>query len=277
MIAAPPVLGSADAKAIPTWRAAYSDRTAALMATFCELAYDARADVEAAIRPAGFEVKAWVEADGMAAFLAVNHAEFAVLAFRGTDNFQGWELNLDAIRVPLASHPGVWVHAGFWKAWACMAAEIWVAAKLNVPDDLGLYVTGHSLGGAMAQIAAAELERDNLAACYTFGSPRVATVEFDALVKCPHYRIVHGWDLVPSVPPAFPGGFMHSGDPRLLVGGRPACALRRDRALIPRFAVDLWSLLVWPWLGQFGAVDDHMIWAYRAALDGIAAARNGGA
>jgi hypothetical protein len=38
-----------------------------------------------------------------------------------------------------------------------------VAAALPMPDL------------ALAQIAATDLERDTLAACYTFGSPRVAT------------------------------------------------------------------------------------------------------
>src|SRR5271168_3326757 len=34
-----PALSPAQSEAIPTWRAAYSDRTAALMAAFCQLAY----------------------------------------------------------------------------------------------------------------------------------------------------------------------------------------------------------------------------------------------
>ena len=61
-----------------------------------------------------------------------------------------------------------------------------------MPTDLGLYVTGHSLGGALAQRATAALDRDTLAACYTFGSPRVATLAFDRLDKAPHYRVVNG-------------------------------------------------------------------------------------
>ena len=35
----PPVLSPAQSDAVPTWRAAYSDRTSALMAAFCQLAY----------------------------------------------------------------------------------------------------------------------------------------------------------------------------------------------------------------------------------------------
>jgi hypothetical protein len=36
----PPGLSPTQSEAVPTWRAAYSDRTSALMALFCELAHD---------------------------------------------------------------------------------------------------------------------------------------------------------------------------------------------------------------------------------------------
>jgi predicted lipase len=58
-----------------------------------------------------------------------------------------------------------------------------------------------------------------LAACYTFGSPRVGTGDFDRQVKCPHYRVINNWDLVPSVPLPWFRGYRHTGDPRLLTPG----------------------------------------------------------
>ncbi|MGB6398502.1 MAG: hypothetical protein WBF73_22870, partial [Bradyrhizobium sp.] len=36
----PPSLSPMQSEAVPSWRAAYSDRTSALMALFCELAHD---------------------------------------------------------------------------------------------------------------------------------------------------------------------------------------------------------------------------------------------
>lgn len=269
----PPVLVAGDAQAIPTWRAAWSDRTGALMAALCELAYADRATVANGVRGAGFRICGWYDLDGLTAFLAVNPAEMAVLVFRGTADRQGWADDLDALRIPLPGHPDVEVHAGFWHAWDAMAAAIHAGVDA-LPPDLGLYVAGHSLGGAMAQLAAMALERDTLAACYTFGSPRLATAGFDALLKTEHYRVVHEWDLVPAVPPATPWGYAHSGDPRLLSSLAPACALRRDRGLVARVLVDLWSLVVWQLTGRFAAVDDHMIWKYRAALQGVAALRS---
>ena len=216
----PPRLTAADAQSLPTWRAAYSDRTAWLMAIFAQLAYvpfvddqghpgagqpkafqgAGWAELEPDLRSGGFEVLATFNVGDVQSFLAVNPAEFAVLAFRGTANWGDWKINLNAGRMPMPGVNGVGIHRGFWAAFEESAADILCAIDRHVPPGLGLYITGHSLGGALAQIASAVLERDNLAACYTFGSPRVATAKFDEVVKCPHYRVVNHWDLVPGVP-----------------------------------------------------------------------------
>lgn len=242
------------------------------MAAFAELAYADPPSIANGVRGAGFKVTALVQAGPLQAFVAVNPAELAVLAFRGSANLADWGVNLDAVRVPLRSHPEIGVHLGFWSAWRALESQVRAAVDA-LPPDLGLYVTGHSLGGALAQIAAAELERDELAACYTFGSPRVATAGFDELVKAPHYRVVHDWDLVPGVPAPSPWGYLHGGDARLLKGPAPNACLRRDRGLLARLLVDLWSFLVWPLTRRIGSIDDHMIWNYRAALEAIAAGR----
>jgi hypothetical protein len=145
-----------------------------------------------------------------------------------------------------------------------------------VPATLGLYITGHSLGGALAQIASAVLERDNLAACYTFGSPRVGTERFDREVKCPHYRLVNDWDIVPGVPPPWLWGYHHTGDPRLLQPSKKAEeALRHDRGPLSRFLVDVVAIAIGAVSRKFLVIDDHMIWNYRRRLDRISAARAG--
>ena len=128
------------------------------------------------------------------------------------------------------------------------------------------------MGGALAQIASAVLERDNLAACYTFGSPRVGTRGFDQQVKCPHYRVVNNWDLVPSLPLPWFRGYCHTGDPRLLTPGTE-WALRRDR--YTSFALDVWALVVVTLVTRKLLInDDHMIWNYRRQLEAVAAARS---
>ena len=290
----PPHLTPAEADSAPTWRAAYSDRTCALMAIFSELAYlpfeegaaaapqpsepraerdDGHQRLQAALAEGGFELRAVFNKDDTQAYLAVRPSQFAVLAFRGTTDFSDWITNLQVGRVALPERPDILVHEGFLSAFRCCEDEIRQAVDAIGPD-LGLYITGHSLGGALAQIASAVLERDNLAACYTFGSPRVGQEAFDRLVKCPHYRVVNNWDIVPGIPFPSPWGYRHTGDPRLLKPSRhPEEALRHDRDPVSRFAIDLWALAVGLISRKFLVVDDHMIWRYRGRLEAIAAAR----
>ena len=68
-----------------------------------------------------------------------------------------------------------------------------------------LYLTGHSLGGALALLATRELEhgRDSTGACYTYGQPRVSEYGFTRNIKTPIYRVVNASDIVPRMPPMF--------------------------------------------------------------------------
>ena len=92
------------------------------------------------------------------------------------------------------------------------------------PDKLeALYITGHSLGGAMAVIAAALLHadpeyaffRDKLRGIYTFGQPMIGCKEFAEHAKKDFgdklFRHVYRNDLVPALPPLSTGRFMHFG------------------------------------------------------------------
>ncbi len=288
-------LAFAKSTSLPTLRAAYSDRTAALMAALCQDAYipfetltkrrkrgvalkmlpQGEAQLTEELAKGGFTLAKLFNVDDVQAYLALR-SDIAVLAFRGTVTFRDWCTDLNEGLVMLPDYKGLRIHGGFWKAFQTAHQDIEATVNAQVPPTLPLYVTGHSMGGALAQITAMVLERDNLAACYTFGSPRVATVNFDRDVKCPHYRVIDGWDLVPGVPPPF-GRYRHSGDPRLLAPKtHPQEALRRDRLVLASFWVNVWAMLVSVISRRLSIIDDHMIWNYRRQLDPIARARNGG-
>jgi hypothetical protein len=86
-----------------------------------------------------------------------------------------------------------------------------------------LYITGHSLGGAMAALAAAKVGRDaqwqdvrrRLRGCYTYGAPMLATpLLADALETSfgdKVFRHVYARDVVPQLPPHLTGKFKHFG------------------------------------------------------------------
>lgn len=261
----------------PTWRAAYSDRTCALMAAFCGMAYDrfegpdgvSREALEYKLAQGGFRLRATYDVDGSTqAFLATSE-QFAVLAFRGTESKVDWGVNLDANLTAIdPADERIKVHHGFLAAFRSVEQQIRRDLDLHVPPNRGLYITGHSLGGALAQIASAALSRDNLAACYTFGSPRVGGFGFDRRVKCPHYRVVNDADLVPAVPPLLWRGFLHSGDVRTLFtpGQLP---LRRNRMTPQALWNTVRAFVTFLFTRKFIPIDDHMIWNYRAKLDAV--------
>ena len=78
-----------------------------------------------------------------------------------------------------------------------------------------VFFTGHSLGGALAHVAAKYLSCD-YRALITFGSPRVFGNRGVAFDKVPWIeRYVHGKDMVPTLPPESLG-FEHFGTERFL-------------------------------------------------------------
>ena len=155
-----------------------------------------------ALKRADFDlVKMFNEGDTQA-FLAKRDTDrIAVLAFRGTEANSWKDVRTDLDARFYKGRDGIKLHTGFRDAYK-QVGQLVESAVGELPDDYSLYITGHSLGGALAVIAAKELERDSVAACYTFGSPRVGNEEFGEEIRVPIYRIVNAADGVPRVPPS---------------------------------------------------------------------------
>lgn len=206
------------------------NRTNALwLAEFSRLIYRQERD-EIASRPPVFRTRdqilqphGWREVAGIATL--VNGPQVALLAnvrlgcsalvFRGT---LGLRDMITDTRLALRrwSGPGQ-VHEGFKKALDAGWPEIssWLHGTAGP-----VFVTGHSLGGALATMTAARCRADpglgRLAGLYTFGSPRVGDTAFSAsLDDVWHCRVVNGPDIIPQLPPAVPNPllpfFRHTG------------------------------------------------------------------
>jgi triacylglycerol lipase len=268
VIQAPFLLASNEAQSLPTWRAAFSERTAELMAKLALLAYEPDlAALTQQLSHGGFELLGTYDEEVSQGFLA-RTPDFAVLVFRGSDSFADWRTNLASRAVPLRTSLGrVRVHEGFKNAYDLIGDKILLDLNVKVPANLGIYITGHSFGAALAQIASAALERDTLAACYTFGAPRVGDMAFDSLVLCPHYRMVNGWDLVSTMPPPFLTPFRHNGDPRLMTEvGRPI--MRRDRNPILKLGQTLFGL-AYLLFGNQRLFKDHKLQSYLRSIEAV--------
>ncbi|KAJ7164215.1 Alpha/Beta hydrolase protein [Mycena filopes] len=133
-----------------------------------------------------------------------------VLTFRGTLTPRDVLTDLRAYMVALKSFPAVRVHKGFLTSFKSVARKVLaaVAAEHQEYPTYTIIVTGHSLGGALASLAAPTLKAKLPSAdikLYTFGQPRVGNAEFAALVEKVVgvdniFRVVHTNDGVPMVP-----------------------------------------------------------------------------
>jgi len=103
------------------------------------------------------------------------------------------------------------IHKYFWEAYNGLRGvrqKILEEASPYANSDCGIFITGHSLGGALASICAFDLsisgkfDKDRIMK-YTFGEPRVGDPEWatDFDIYVPHaYRVVHWEDVVPHLP-----------------------------------------------------------------------------
>ena len=129
------------------------------------------------------------------------------LGIRGTNMKSGrdWFSNANASLATADNNSAV--HSGFQKVFKSMqpALEKQLAPLLNTNSNGVVHCAGHSLGGALASLAAIWIKQrfGNRVALYTYGAPRVGLNDF-ALKSSGSvdkiYRCLHGDDPVPMVP-----------------------------------------------------------------------------
>ncbi|XP_053385708.1 lipase ZK262.3-like [Mercenaria mercenaria] len=150
------------------------------------------------------------------AFTAVSHPlKKIILAYRGTASpLQLIEEAVTVLKSKVPAKGGGNVQAYFGNA----NDQIYPCAKSSIKDLVQKYphyrvvVTGHSLGGAIASVASAQLSFDNVidkdkTTLYTFGMPRAGDRPYaenhDRLVP-KSWRVVHFRDIVTDLPKRTP-------------------------------------------------------------------------
>lgn len=155
--------------------------------------------------------------DAINACLVGTTFDGVVLAFRGTlppasldheQTIRDWINDLDAELVRGDGTPGL-VHAGFWGSvgslWTAVVPEVQKRLTKAGPNSQ-LFITGHSKGGAMANLAAMRflIERGVTARVYTYAGPHPGNEDFatayDQHVDSIRYEYAD--DIVPLLPPS---------------------------------------------------------------------------
>ena len=202
-----------------------------------------------------------------------------IVAFKGTSSFENAKTDLNFLKVhhpPLRTaayfqilgfrfiHLPVMVHKGFWDAWTranynerVMSRIAEIIPILGGPSMINVYVTGHSLGGALATLAAHDIKTAHPAAhvtVYTFGQPRVGNVafknEYNQLID-EHFAVINGLDPVTRIPP---GRYSRVGE-RVVLLGRYGDLIVRPGELEMHL------------LNKGGAkISDHMFLKYRSSF-----------
>ncbi|WP_133511941.1 lipase family protein [Candidatus Thiosymbion oneisti] len=205
----------------------YEPANAYWMAKFSEIAYRKQKDLSPDVQAIKAELcnidKKFSEVKGFDAKssqgIVIKHEDFVVAAFRGTDEIGDWLDNLNA--VPQCGPLGGDVHTGFYRA----LMDIWPQMKTAIRSfcrtsnglpDRPLWLTGHSLGGALATLAVATLMEadETFYGAYMFGSPRVGNKvfarHFNVEAKGKVFRFQNNADIVTRVPARLMG-YSHVG------------------------------------------------------------------
>lgn len=187
---------------------------------------------------------------------------FAIVAFTGTEiadpHQLPWNTLTDLDLRPAAGAAGS-VHHGFDAAFRAVCCQVeTVLGTVAGSGRRSVWFTGHSLGAAIATLAAVHWQGSASKALYTFGSPRVGDRTFAARASdaVPSYRFVHAQDIVARVPPELPSfDYSHVGREQSYFGdaGEPVDPTSFFRELVnssaetlargSESALDLWRIL----------------------------------
>jgi len=139
------------------------------------------------------------------------------VVFRGTDSLQDWAYNVHFVKKHISD--GIRVHKGFYQLLHTNHVFETLSACLHDLSEqypeYDIYVTGHSLGSALATIFGFEYACSSCqnVIVVSFASPRVGNKafrkSFDSIPNLKHYRISNARDIVTAIPFGF--NYQHVG------------------------------------------------------------------
>ena len=172
--------------------------------------YDNPKDSTKKFKAQGYDIVEFFNIKGAQGYLLKDANSQHVLSFRGTEVSQPSDVLADLKAGKNLEASGGKVHVGFKGE----LDKLWPSIEKSLANIDNVYITGHSLGAAMATIAASRMQ-NKVIALVTFGSPRVGTSAFVNSLQVTHYRVQNNCDDVTKVPFSLMG-FRHHGTHRYM-------------------------------------------------------------
>lgn len=180
------------------------------LAKMSDYAYDLEPADRSIVEPFGFDKIQKIDSEfhSQVAYIASGE-DVMVIVFRGTDEGEDWLTNagLYLRQMDLGR-----IHSGFSTAYATLRPFILKTIDEKKPKHV--WITGHSLGGALALVCAHDLtqfQNLDVSGVFTFGQPMIGDSSFvESLQERVGEKYVHfcnGTDAVPRTPP----GLKHCG------------------------------------------------------------------
>lgn len=246
------------------------------MAYLCAASYATQPATSPYLAKAGFSFLDTYVANDFQAVLG-SRGDDRVVAFRGTNDLRNVVTDISA---GMTEDLLGWVHKGVQKAVnILMQAGDWYDFK-QTPGTL--FLTGHSLGGAMAMLSASRQQAigtPGKVEVYTFAQPRVGDVEFAKAFKLPVYRFVAEDDIVPTLPPQdlpgtlIPPRFYRHVGPEQFLDGQSAHIFQTNQFLnegaLKRLSVTCDVDPEFARAQSIAYVDNHRLDGYIAKLEAL--------
>jgi len=129
------------------------------------------------------------------AFEVKQDSGITIIVIRGTANTENVQSDID-VRLVMDARTGIYLHKGFRDA----STTIMQILDESYTVEHTVHITGHSLGGAIAQIIGMWLhKRGHNVQIFSYGSPKVSNQVLDS--QPTHWRVVRRSDPIPFTPP----------------------------------------------------------------------------
>uniref|UniRef100_UPI003570BBC3 lipase family protein n=2 Tax=Paenibacillus segetis TaxID=1325360 RepID=UPI003570BBC3 len=192
----------------------FQEQWAIFLAAICEQTYAQFTNTDGSfVVPLNYSVRDTIQAKSAASngserfgFILESRQEI-IIAFRGTSSTSNWISDAIATQENFKYIRGnTLTHRGFTDIYASARVQI-ISALNKLSPNKTLYITGHSLGAALATLCAIDIAANtfhHLPYLFTYGSPRVGDPAFSkvfAMYVRNSYRFANEFDAVTVTPP----------------------------------------------------------------------------